>query len=96
MKVIKPFVDLLDDNYSYQVGDSYPRDEYLPTKERIESLASTNNSAGYPFIEAEDKLLDKLTVKELTALTKEKGVEVPEKAEKDDLLELLKENGQLK
>ena len=99
MKVIRPFVDLQDDNYSYLVGDVYPREGYNPEKKRIDSLASTNNSAGYAFLEkegrfVESKPLEKLTVKELTELVHEKGLEVPEKVKKNDLLKLLGYDGQ--
>ena len=45
-KVLKYFEDLEDNNYKYNVGDVYPRKGLKPTKERIESLETTNNKRG--------------------------------------------------
>lgn len=41
--VIKHFTDLQDSNYKYVEGDTYPREGYTPTKERISELASDKN-----------------------------------------------------
>ena len=50
-KVIKHFVDLQDNNHSYDVGDVYPRKglSVLPT--RINELASNKNLQKTPLIE---------------------------------------------
>lgn len=50
-KVIKYFTDMQDNDYPYNVGDTYPRKgfEVLPT--RIKELASKNNRQGEPLIE---------------------------------------------
>ena len=50
-KVIERFMDLQDDNYIYEVGDSYPREGADPTLERIRALASNSNKIGKPLIE---------------------------------------------
>lgn len=34
----KPWFDFEDNNYQYKQGDKYPRDGYVPTKERIKML----------------------------------------------------------
>lgn len=50
-KVIKYFTDMQDNDYPYNVGDTYPRKgfEVLPT--RIKELASKKNRQGEPLIE---------------------------------------------
>lgn len=50
-KVIKYFTDMQDNDYPYNVGDTYPRKgfEVLPT--RIKELAGKNNRQGEPLIE---------------------------------------------
>lgn len=50
-KVIKHFTDLHDENYPYNVGDSYPRVGIEVTEERIKELAGCNNKHGTPLIE---------------------------------------------
>lgn len=52
-KVIKSFFDLQDSNYEYKVGDTYPRKDYKPTKERIDELAGDKNKLGFAVIEVE-------------------------------------------
>lgn len=42
-KVIKPFTDLQDGRYVYQVGDDFPRLGANVTQERIAELTSTKN-----------------------------------------------------
>ena len=53
-KVIKSFFDLQDNNYSYKVGDTYPRKDYKPTKARIDELAGNKNKLGFAVIEKEE------------------------------------------
>ena len=50
-KVIKHFRDLQDKNYSYEVGDIFPREGLKVTEERLEELAGSNNKQGRPLIE---------------------------------------------
>ena len=50
-KVIKKFTDLQDGNHVYNVGDTYPREGYTPSEERIAELASDKNKQGVPLIE---------------------------------------------
>lgn len=45
------FVDLRDGKKLYLVGDKYPRDGLTVSDERLKSLASSDNSVGYPLIE---------------------------------------------
>ncbi len=48
--VIEQFIDGEDDRISYPVNAVYPREGYEPTKERINTLASSNNAKGTPLI----------------------------------------------
>lgn len=51
-KVIRFFTDRLDNEYAYNVGDTYPHAGKSVSKERIEELASSKNKQGRPLIEA--------------------------------------------
>lgn len=85
------FFDLLDNSFLYEVGDSFPRKGYEPSKERLESLLSSNNTEHKPFIEASDNgnSLDGLKVDELKAKAEELGIELPSNAKKAEIIELL-------
>lgn len=50
-KVIKKFTDLQDGNHVYNVGDTYPREGYTPSEERIAELAGDKNKQGTPLVE---------------------------------------------
>lgn len=50
-RVIKAFVDLQDNNYKYDVGDTYPRKGLNVLQSRINELASDNNLQKTPLIE---------------------------------------------
>lgn len=50
-KVIINFSDLQDNNHSYNVGDTYPREGLTPSEERIAELTGTNNKRGVALIE---------------------------------------------
>ena len=54
-RVIEAFVDLLDDNHLYQVGDTFPRPGKDVTLSRINELASADNKLGMPLIKLADK-----------------------------------------
>ncbi|MGG6836004.1 UNVERIFIED_CONTAM: Rho termination factor N-terminal domain-containing protein [Streptococcus canis] len=85
------FFDLLDNSFLYEVGDSFPRKGYEPSKERLESLLSSNNTEHKPFIEASDNddSLDGLKVDELKAKAAELGIELPGSAKKAEIIKLL-------
>lgn len=51
-KVVVDFSDFLDGCYEYKAGDEYPRLGFTPTQERIQELASENNSRNKAVIEA--------------------------------------------
>lgn len=50
-KVIKLFTDLHDNDYLYNVGDTFPRKGISVTEERIAELAGSNNKQHIPLIE---------------------------------------------
>ena len=64
-KVIKYFVDLLDGNRPYNVGDSFPHKDvgYEVSEERLAELSSGDNKQGVPLI----KQVVKKTTKKKTA-----------------------------
>lgn len=92
--------------YEYNIGDVYPRDGGPePSKERIKELAGPDNAIGVPLIakvgkgtgavgeEIEKKVdIKELTVKQLTELAKKKGLKVPSKAKKAEIIKLIEEN----
>lgn len=50
-RVIKHFIDLQDNNYKYDVGDTYPRKGLNVLQSRINELASHKNKQKTPLIE---------------------------------------------
>ena len=50
-KVTVAFADSLDDGFVYRTGDTYPREGYEPTPDRIIELMGTANGRGFPVIE---------------------------------------------
>lgn len=113
-KVIKAFKDLTDvletkdgsEYYGYQIGDTYPRQGYTPSAERIAELASDKNKMHTPLIkniggpkkapkeEAPEKDVDikELTVKQLRELAEAKGLKVGSRAKKDEIIKMIEEN----
>lgn len=54
-KVIKTFTDMQDEGYLYKVGDEFPRQGMIASKDRIDELAGKNNRQGVPLIAEERK-----------------------------------------
>ena len=50
-KVLVAFTDLQDKNRTYNVGDTFPRDGFKVSAERLQELSSTNNKRGVALIE---------------------------------------------
>ncbi len=57
-KVIKHFIDLHDNDHSYNEGDIFPREGVDVSKERIEELAGSNNKQHTPLIELVEETPD--------------------------------------
>lgn len=52
-KVVHKFKDLQDNEYIYNVGDTYPRHDVTVSKERLNELKTNKNKIGVPLIKAE-------------------------------------------
>lgn len=93
--VLVAFKDLEDKNHIYQVNHTYPRDENKKvTKERIESLSSTNNLRGKVLIER-NKLED-IEVEDLKKYCKIMDYKYSKNAEKEDLIEVINKSEEIK
>ena len=60
-KVIKHFIDLHDNDHSYNEEDIFPREGLDVSKERIEELAGSNNKQHTPLIELVEGAQDNVT-----------------------------------
>ena len=72
-KAKEHFIDLQDNNYSYNVGDIFPRSGYDVSEERIEELASSDNLRGRPVIERIPDEVTEETVEEKPRKKKGRG-----------------------
>ena len=72
-KVIKFFNDLQDNDYAYNVGDTFPRSGVTVSKARLEELAGKNNKQGEPLIilVSEPKQAEKPAAKKVRKKTAE-------------------------
>lgn len=57
-KVIETFVDLQDENYRYNVGDTFPHDGIVVSEKRINDLSGKNNRRKKALIEKVDAVID--------------------------------------
>lgn len=57
-KVIKHFIDLHDNDHSYNEGDIFPRKGVDVSEERIKELAGSDNKQHTPLIELMEEDLD--------------------------------------
>ena len=60
-KVIKYFVDLQDNNFEYNAGDTFPRPGLVVSEERLAELAGSENKQGVPLIQLVQKKRAKKT-----------------------------------
>lgn len=102
-KTLAYFGDSSDRGYSYGVGETYPRKKFSPAPERVafllaggyiaeeseETEVESVEIAEEMEVESED--LSEKTAAELKAILKEKGVDVPARANKKELIELIGE-----
>lgn len=54
-KVVKYFTDLQDNNFAYNVGDTYPREGFEVLPSRVKELSGKKNLQGVPLIEKVDE-----------------------------------------
>ena len=50
-RVIKHFTDMQDNNFAYEIGDTFPRKGLNVLPSRIKELATDKNRQGCPLIE---------------------------------------------
>ena len=77
-KVIKHFIDLHDNDHSYNEGDIFPREGVDVSKERIEELAGSNNKQHTPLIELVEETPDNATNTDVVYKTPEDVKKEPE------------------
>ena len=58
-RVIKHFTDMQDNNFAYEIGDTFPRKGLSVLPSRIKELASDKNRQGCPLIEEIPDVEDK-------------------------------------
>ena len=102
-KAIAYFGDSADRGHSYGVGDFYPRKKFSPTPERVAFLIASGYIAKESEeievesveiaeeIEVESEDLSEKTAAELKAILKEKGLDVPARTNKSELIKLIAE-----
>ena len=88
-KVIQYFTDLQDDNYEYNVGDTFPRKDLNVSDERLTELSTSNNRQNKPLIERVDEQVNysDMKVTELKELAKEREIEGFSDMKKVELIE---------
>lgn len=82
-KVTHFFHDLQDSHatkdgtvyHAYNVGDTYPRDGYKPSEDRIKELSGRDNIRGIPLIEEQEKAPKRKAKPEEAAEAPEKKAE---------------------
>ena len=102
-KAIAYFGDSADRGHSYGVGDSYPRKKFSPSPERVAFLldggyiAEESEEMEVESVEIAEEMevesedLSEKTAAELKAILKEKGLDVPARANKSELIKLIAE-----
>ncbi|MBK3922939.1 Rho termination factor N-terminal domain-containing protein [Staphylococcus haemolyticus] len=90
-KVIKYFTDLQDDDYEYNVGDSFPRTGLDVSEERLTELSTKNNRQNKPLIERvqEQTNYSDMKVSELKELAKQRDIEGFSHMKKSELIDAL-------
>ena len=61
--------------HAYNVGDTYPRDGYKPSEDRIKELSGRDNIRGIPLIEEQEKAPKRKAKPEEAAEAPEKKAE---------------------
>ena len=77
-KVIKHFIDLHDNDHSYNEGDIFPHEGVDVSKERIEELTGSNNKQHTPLIELVEETPDNVTDTDVDEKPPDAGRKEPE------------------
>ncbi|MDW4520492.1 Rho termination factor N-terminal domain-containing protein [Staphylococcus saprophyticus] len=90
-EVIKYFTDLQDNDYEYNVGDTFPRDGLKVSAERLEDLSTDKNRQGVPLIKpiSEAKDFSSMKVAELKEAAIKQGIEGCSDMKKSELIKAL-------
>lgn len=74
-KVIKHFTDLHDNDYPYNVGDTFPRSGVTVSEGRLAELAGSDNKQGTPLIQLVEDAPEAEAPKKTTAKRAKKTAE---------------------
>ena len=77
-KVIKHFIDLHDNDHSYNEGDIFPREGVDVSEERIQELAGSDNKQHTPLIELVEEGPDNTAGADIAEKTSKAGKKKPE------------------
>lgn len=77
-KVIKHFVDLHDNDHSYNEGDIFPREGVDVSEERLKELAGSDNKQHTPLIELVEEDPDNTAGVDIVEKTSKDGKKKPE------------------
>ena len=76
--VIKHFIDLHDNDHSYNEGDIFPREGVDVSEERIQELAGSDNKQHTPLIELVEEGPDNTAGADIAEKTSKAGKKKPE------------------
>ncbi len=77
-KVIKHFIDLHDNDHSYNEGDIFPREGVDISEERLKELAGSDNKQHTPLIELVEEDPDNTAGADIAEKTSKAGKKKPE------------------
>lgn len=80
-KVIKHFIDLHDNDHSYNEGDIFPREGVDVSEERLKELAGRDNKQHTPLIELVEEDPDNTAGADIAEKTSKAGKKEPENKE---------------
>ena len=99
-RAIQYFTDLQDNNYAYNIGDTYPRKGMVVSEKRIKELCSGNNKQHRPVIEEIEEIpfapkkytarqLESMTISQIENLAEDYGYEITKTLKADIIEEFL-------
>lgn len=90
-EVIKYFTDLQNNDYEYNVGDVFPREDLKVSDDRIKELSTNKNRQRTPLIKPvlAEKNYSEMKVSELREIAGNRGVEGYNGMKKSELVKVL-------